>query len=133
MILDSLLRLSKEQSATGASENTIDFGVKAPNSGMAGRQLYLIVVGKSGFASGDTLDVAIQHSDEESSSFANIAQSGAQAIGVGKQIVMPMPLVHKRYIKLNYTKTGTGGKVDAYIVDGLQMAIVHEKNPKVWP
>lgn len=131
MIIDSLLRFSVDQSATGESANTLDMGVKAPNLGMAQRQMHVVVNGKSGFASGDTLDVEILHSDQESSGFAKVAQSGAQPIGVGQQIVMPVPLVHKRYLKLKYTKTGTGGKVDAQLVDGLQMAIVHPENPKV--
>ena len=98
---------------------------------MAGRRTYVVVTGKEGFATGDTLDVEIQHSNEEAANFTTVAQSGAQPFGVGKQIAMPMPLIHKRYIKLKYTKTGTGGKVDAMLVDGLQIAITHPENPKV--
>ena len=133
MIIDSLLRFSVGQSADGDSTNTIDCGVKAANYGMADRNLYIVVTGKEGFAAGDTLDVALQHSDEETANFVTVAQTGAQPMGVGKQIAFPVPLVHKRYLRLKYTKTGTGGKVDAQMVDGLQMAITHPKNPKVWP
>ena len=131
MIIDSLLRFSVNQDADGDSTNTLDMGVKAPNLGMAQRQMHLVVNGKSGFAPGDTLDVEILHSDEETSGFAKVAQSGAQPIGIGQQIAMPVPHIHKRYLKLKYGKTGTGGKVDAQLVDGLQMAIIHPENPKV--
>lgn len=131
MIIDSLLRFSEAQNADGDSTNTIDLKVKAPNLGLSSRQTYIVVTGKEGFAAGDTLDVEIQHSDEEAAGYTTVAKSGAQPFGVGKQIVMPVPLTHKRYIKLKYTKTGTGGKVDAMLVDGLQMAIVHPESPRV--
>ena len=50
---------------------------------MADRNLYIVVTGKEGFAAGDTLDVALQHSDEEAANFATVAQSGAQPMGAG--------------------------------------------------
>lgn len=131
MILDSNLLFSEGQAADGDSTNTIDLKGKAPNLGLAGRRTYIVVTGKEGFAASDTLDVEIQHSDAETTGYSTVAKSGAQPFGVGKQIAMPMPLIHKRYIKLKYTKTGTGGKVDAMLVDGLQMAITHPENPKV--
>ena len=56
---------------------------------MADRNLYIVVTGKDGFAAGDTLDVALQHSDEEAANFATVAQSGAQPMGAGQQISCP--------------------------------------------
>ncbi|MDO4642522.1 MAG: hypothetical protein Q4A74_01625 [Cardiobacteriaceae bacterium] len=131
MIIDSLLRFSEAQAADGESTNTIDFKVKDPNLGMVDKKMWVVVTGKEGFAAGDTMDVEIQHSEAETSGFSTVAQSGAQPFGVGKIIAMPLPLIHKRYLRLKYTKTGTGGKVDAQLVDGLQMAIIHPENPKV--
>ena len=51
MIIDSLLRFSVNQDADGDSTNTLDMGVKAPNLGMAQRQMHLVVNGKSGLIS----------------------------------------------------------------------------------
>lgn len=132
MIIDSLLQLSEAQAATGDSTNTIDFGQKSPNSGLADERLYLVVTAKEGWAAADTLKVEIQHSDQETTAFATIADSGVQDFGKRKQVIMPMPITHKRYVKAKYTATGSGAKkVDAQIVTGLQLNIVYPESPRV--
>lgn len=132
MIIDSLLQFSRNQANEGDSTNTVDFNQKTPNLGMGDTPMYVVVTGKSGFAAGDTMDVDIQHSHQESADFTSVVKVSAQPIGEGKQIIIPMPLHHKRYVKLVYTKQGTGGHVDAQLVIGVQANEPLPENPNVW-
>lgn len=131
MILDKFLQLSVDQAASGNSTNTVDFGQKTPNLGLNTQPLYVVVACKNGWASGDTLTVEIEHSDQETTGFTTVSSSGARPVSVGTLLNIPMPMEHKRYVRLKYTKTGTGGNVDAHIVAGLQANTPPADSPRI--
>jgi len=128
MIIDKLLQVSDDQAvtATAASTNVIDFGQKNPNTGLTDLLKMVITVGESATADGAaTVTFAIQDS-ADNSSFADVATSGAIGkadLAAGAQIIIPMPINHRRYVRVNYTvATGplTAGKFSAQVVTGIQ-------------
>jgi hypothetical protein len=128
MIIDRLLQVSDDQAvtATAVSTDVIDFGQANPNSGMSDRLSLVVTVGEAAAAAGDaTVTVQLQDS-ADNSNFSTIAATSAlpkAALGAGAQVVLPMPPVHRRYVRVNYV-VGTGpltaGKFSAQIVAGYQ-------------
>lgn len=117
--LDALLRLSDGQAitATAASTNSIDAGRDIG----AGRPLYLVVNVTEEFAGGTSLTVALQDS-ADGTTFASVVSHAAVLLAdltLGKQIVIGLPPGLRRYLRANYTASGTftAGKVTAHITD----------------
>lgn len=132
MYIDKALQVSVAQAvtATAASTDTIDFGSINPNTGMSDMLKMVITVGAAVTASGAaTVTFAVQDS-ADNSSFADVAVTAAipkASLVAGAQIVIPMPVIHRRYVRLNYTvATGplTAGNFSAQVVAGIQ-ANVH--------
>lgn len=129
MITDRFLQVSGAQAvtATAASTDVVDFGQTNPNSGMSEQLKLSITVDESATAAGAaTVTFSIQDS-ADNSSFADIAVTpaiGKAVLVAGHQVVIPMPLLHRRYVRVNYT-VGTGpltaGKFSAQFVTGLQL------------
>lgn len=128
MIIDKLLQVSDDQAvtATAASTDVIDFGQVNPNSGLSDRLSMVVTVGEGATATGAaTVTFAVQDS-ADNSSFADVASTaaiGKASLGLGAQVVIPMPVLHRRYVRLNYTvATGplTAGKFSAQVVTGIQ-------------
>ena len=128
MIIDKFLQVSNEQAVTttAASTDLIDFGQTRPNSGI-GHQLSTVITVDEGVtaAGAATVTFAIQDS-ADGTSFADVAVTaaiGKADLGLGKQVVIPMPVKHRRYVRVNYT-VGTGplttGKFSAQVVAGYQ-------------
>jgi hypothetical protein len=129
MIIDKLLQVSDDQAVTttAASTDVIDFGQANPNSGMSDMLKMVVTVGEAVTADGAaTVTIAVQDS-ADNSSWATIASTtaiGKADLGLGKQIVIPMPVQHRRYVRVNYTvATGplTAGAFSAQIVTGIQL------------
>ncbi|HEX7386247.1 MAG TPA: hypothetical protein VF285_03090 [Castellaniella sp.] len=129
MIIDKLLQVSDDQAvtATAASTDVIDFGQKTPNTGLTDRLSMVITVGAAATAAGAaTVTFAVQDS-ADNSTFADVVASaavGVASLAAGAQVVIPMPVLHRRYVRLNYTvATGplTAGKFSAQVVAGLQL------------
>lgn len=128
MIIDKALQVSDDQAVTATAESTdvIDFGQATPNSGMAGMLSMVVTVGEAAAATGAaTVTFSVQDS-ADNSSFADVVSSaaiGKAALPLGAQVVIPMPVAHRRYVRLNYT-VGTGplttGKFSAQVVTGIQ-------------
>ena len=128
MIIEKFLQVSNDQAvtATAASTDVIDFGQKTPNTGLTDRLSMVITVGETATASGAaTVTFSVQDS-ADNSTFADVVASaaiGKAALVAGAQIVIPMPVQHRRYVRLNYT-VGTGpltaGKFSAQVVTGIQ-------------
>ena len=131
MIIDRQLQVSNEQAVTSsaASTDVIDFGQLNPNSGMSDRLDVSITVDETVAAAGAaTVTFSVQDS-ADNSTFADIAVTGAigkAALPIGSQITIPMPNLHRRYVRVFYT-VGTGpltaGKFSAQVVAGLQLNI----------
>lgn len=133
MYIDHFLKLSSDQAvtATAPSTNVVDFGQTNPNTGLHDRLDLVVTVGTGATADGAaTVTVAIQDS-ADGSSFANVISSAATPIAnlaAGAQIILPMPAIHRRYVRANYTvATGplTAGTFSAQIVEGVQANMPH--------
>lgn len=128
MIIDKALQVSDDQAVTvtAASTDVIDFGQATPNSGMADRLSMVVTVGEAATAAGAaTVTFSVQDSTDNGS-FSDVVSSaaiGKAALPLGAQVVIPMPVLHRRYVRLNYT-VGTGplttGKFSAQVVAGIQ-------------
>lgn len=128
MIIDKFLQVSSEQAVTVTAESTdvIDFGQANPNSGMHGCLSMVVTVDVAATAVGAaTVTFSVQDS-ADNSTFADVAVTaaiGKASLTAGAQIVIPMPVTHRRYVRLNYTvATGplTAGKFSAQVVTGIQ-------------
>lgn len=129
MIIDKLLQVSDAQTVTttAASTDVIDFGQTRPNTGMSDMLKLAVTVDEAATAAGAaTVTFSIQDS-ADNSSFADIAVSapiGKAVLKVGAQVIIPMPVTHRRYVRVNYTvATGplTAGKFSAQFVTGIQL------------
>ncbi|MBR0568366.1 hypothetical protein J5J83_19770 [Azoarcus sp. L1K30] len=128
MLIDKALQVSSEQAVTSsaASTDVIDFGQANPNSGMSGHLSAVITTDEAATASGAaTVTFSVQDS-ADNSSFADVAVTaaiGKASLTAGAQIVIPMPIKHRRYVRVYYT-VGTGpltaGKFSAQVVAGIQ-------------
>lgn len=129
MIIDRFLQVSNEQAVTAsaASTDVIDFGQTTPNTGISDHLDLSITVDETVTAAGaGTVTFSIQDS-ADNSTFADVAATvaiGKAALPIGSQIVIPMPKLHRRYVRVYYT-VGTGpltaGKFSAQFVTGLQL------------
>ena len=139
MIIDKLLQVSTNQvvTATAPSTDVIDFGQANPDTGLDDRSMMVITVGESAAAAGAaTVSFAIQDS-ADNSTFADVAVTaniGKAALGLGQQVVIPMPTKLRRYCRVNYT-VGTGpltaGKFSAQIVTGIQQNTHKPDSPRI--
>jgi len=121
-VMDVNVELSDAQAVTttAVSENVIDLGENQEHAGQ-GLPLAVQCVVAEDFAGGTNLKVALQHSDSEGSGYTDVLvgetvlTSGLKAGKVLLQATLPPVL--KRYLRLNYTATGTftAGKVNAWI------------------
>jgi hypothetical protein len=129
MIIDKFLQVSNEQAvtATAASTDVIDFGQTNPNTGISDHLDLSITVDEAAAAAGAATVVFSIQDSADNSSFADVASTvaiGKAALPLGAQIVIPMPKLHRRYVRVNYTvATGplTAGKFSAQFVTGLQL------------
>lgn len=131
MIIDRQLQVSNEQAVTtsAASADVIDFGQLNPNSGMSDRLDVSITVDETVAAAGAaTVTFSVQDS-ADNSTFADVAVTaaiGKAALPIGTHITIPMPNVHRRYVRVFYT-VGTGpltaGKFSAQVVAGVQQNV----------
>ena len=128
MIIDKLLQVSGAQAVTAsaASTDVIDFGQTNPNSGINQNTTMAITVDETATAGGSaTVTFSVQDS-ADNSTFADVAVTaaiGKASLTAGAQVLIPMPVQHRRYVRAYYTvATGplTAGKVSAQIVAGVQ-------------
>lgn len=136
MIIDRFLKVSRDQAvtATAASTDHIDFGQATPNTGLHDRLHMVFTVSEAAAAAGAaTVTFAIQDS-ADGTTWADVVSTGAvgkAALPAGAQVVLPMPVQHKRYVRANYT-VGTGpltaGKFSAQVVAGLQISPAYPAN-----
>lgn len=112
MIVDAFLQVSNKQAVTAsaASTDTIDTGVSNRAIGDDTRLFMVFTVPEAVTAAGAaTVTFAIQDS-LDNVSFADVAVTrafGKAELVAGKQIVLPLPLELRRYIRANYV-VGTG-------------------------
>lgn len=127
MIIDALLQFSDAQTltASAASTKTLDFSQEQPDLGL-NTNLCVVVVPTTEFAgTSPTLKIELQDCDTDNGSFTTVLSTGAldaTKLKANTPLILPMPIKHRRYVKLNYTIGGTAsaGAVSAYVTDSLQ-------------
>jgi hypothetical protein len=139
MIIDKQLQVSNEQAVTSsaASSDVIDFGQTNPSTGMCECVTMAITVDEAATASGSaTVTFSIQDS-ADNSSFADVAVTaaiGKASLTAGAQVLIPMPVKHRRYVRVYYTvATGplTAGKFSAQVVTGIQANTAYPDSPRI--
>lgn len=133
MYIDHFLKMSSGQAVTVTAPSTdiIDFGQAAPNTGLHDRLDMVVTVGAAAAAAGAaTVAIAIQDS-ANGTTFADVITSGALPVanlGAGAQVILPMPAIHRRYVRVNYTVASgplTAGTFSAQVVEGVQANTPH--------
>lgn len=121
-MMDKQLVFCEKKVATATFQSdTIDFGHAYPTTGLNDRPLYVVIraVGTAVAGTG-TLTVAVESSADGSTSWAAELSTGAlTAAQLNAGVAFPMPLQHKRYVRLNCTVGGSlsAGTVMAYLSD----------------
>lgn len=117
MVLDVLSMFSNGASVETGNSSVLDFGQADARSGLARKlDLCIVVQPGEGFAA-SSFAFDVQHSDDNSTFTTLISVPASTAF---EGAVVPMPVDHKRYIRLAYTVTGGAGKVNAAVTDSLQ-------------
>lgn len=139
MIIDKLLQVSNEQvvTASAASTDVIDLGQANPNLGLNQNTTLSITTDEAATAAGAaTVTFSLQDS-ADNSSFADVAVTaaiGKATLVAGYQILLPVPPVLRRYVRVNYT-VATGplltGKFSAQIVTGVQANRAYPDSAKI--
>lgn len=137
MIIDKFLQLSDKQtvSATAPSTHEVDFGQSTPNLGLNSQPLYVVVTVAEAASGAGKINFALQHSDTSGTGYADVLNGVVPAadLKAGAQVVLPMPIKHKRFVRLNYTVDGAvgSGKFSAQIVAGLQANTPPADSPRI--
>lgn len=128
MIIDHMLQVSNEQvvTVTAPSVDVIDFGQVRPNTGMNNMLSVVVTVDQTALAAGAaTVSFAVQDS-ADNVTFTDIVATAPiprAQLTIGRQIVIGMPVIHRRFVRLNYVvATGplTAGRFSAQVVTGIQ-------------
>lgn len=115
MILDaSLMFFKDEPSVASKTSKVIDFGQEDPRIGMSANRFCVLFYTGEDFAATD-ITVTIEHSDDgESFESLDVVKTGGDV----EQIVIPMALYHKRYMRVKVELTGTpAGTFSVVITD----------------
>lgn len=139
MYIDKNLQVADAQAVTvsGVSTDMIDFGQTNSNSGMSNHLTMAVTVDATATAAGAaTVKFTIQDS-ADGVTFADVASSadiGKAALTAGAQVLIPMPMQHRRFVQLYYTVTTgplTAGAFSAQVVTGVQANRAYPDSPRI--
>lgn len=121
MIIDTLMVFSdKQAAASGVSQNVVDFGQPDPRTGLAGStDLFIVALPSEDFAG--TIAFDVEHSDDNAT-FTKLLSVPATDSFATTHLALPMPVYHKRYLRLKYTVTSGAGTITALVTDNIQDA-----------
>lgn len=116
----------KSDAKAEITSGVVDFLQKAPTTGLNDRPLYVVCKFPTALV-GTSLAIAIEDSGDNST-FATALQTGAIAVADTKGgIVIPMPLKHRRYVRLVATPTSiTAGTMTAYLSDVVEVPTTYK-------
>lgn len=119
MVIDTLMTFSdKQAAATGNSKNVVDFGQSDPRTGLAGStDLFIVAIPSEDFAGSIAFD--IEHSDDNAT-FTKLLSIPETESFATTHLAIPMPVYHKRYMRLKYTVTDGAGTITALVTDNIQ-------------
>lgn len=133
-MMDKKLVFFEAQSAKAAITGTaVDFGQEKPTTGLNDRPLYVVVQASSDLAGTGALTVTLEES-ADGSTFAAVLQSAVSVdeLKGGKSVALPMPLTHRRYVRVSAkpstmgsgdqaASTITAGTATAYLSDAINV------------
>ena len=126
-MMDKQLVFCDKKAATATFQSdTIDFGHDYPTTGLNDTPLYVVIqaVGTKAAGTGK-LTVAVESSADGSDDWAAGLSTGAlTADELNAGVAFPMPIKHKRYVRLNCTASTTAltaGTVTAYLSDAISV------------
>lgn len=116
----------KADAKSAITSNVIDFLQNAPTTGLNDRPLYVVCKFPTALA-GTSIVIAIEDSDDNSS-FKPVVQTGTLApADTTKGLALPMPVKHRRYVRLKTTPTSiTGGTMTAYLSDVIEVPTTYK-------
>lgn len=124
-IFDADLMFSDKQAVTAtASSDVIDCGQELLTTGLNGAmELFIAVIPTTDFTGTGSIQVSLQHCDTKDGSYSEVKALPDTAATEFKRSLIPMPLVHKQFLKLVYKVTGTvaDGKISAGITRSVDM------------
>lgn len=132
-MLDLELVLFESKSvATAITSDVVDFGQEKPNTGAYTDPLYVVVnFSAAGTGTGDSNSVVfnIQDCDTSNGTFATVQSTGKIAGADLKGVlVIPMPVRHRRYVKVTTTVAGTvTGTASAHISNAFDLPMEYKK------
>lgn len=117
--------------ASAITSDSYDFGQAAPNSGAWTDPIYLVIhptAAGTGAGSSNAVTFAIEDS-ADNSNFAEVVKTAAIAgEDIAEDIVIPMPVKHRQYVRLKTTVAGTvTGTVDAYLTSSFGLPMAYKK------
>ena len=131
-MFDAKLLFSDKQVATAGADSThqLDLGQEAPDLGML-KKLTITCIATTAFTGGSSpkITIEVHHADDNghgaAGSYSKLLSTGELDATKVEYVDIPLPIAHKRWIKLHYTVTGSPstGNITAGITDGTQ------KNP----
>lgn len=131
--MDAKLVFCEAKAVTAAAtSDAIDFGQTAPTTGLDDRQLFAVVTFPTALAgTGATLQVKLQDS-ADGKAFADVLSTAAITaadLAAQKSLVLPLPVKHKRYLRLSFTPAGTptAGTATAFITDAISLPLTYRK------
>lgn len=121
-MMDKKLVFFEAQSAKAAITGTaVDFGQEKPTTGLNDRPLYVVVQASADLAGTGSLTVTVEDS-ADGNTFATALQAAViiDALKGGKSVALPMPLTHRRYVRVTAkpSTTGSGDSAASTITAG---------------
>lgn len=131
MVYDKLLSLCEDKAlGTALTSTAIDLGQGKPGLGALKPAFYALVFTKDAAGEG-SVTFKIQDSDDNST-FADLVSFTLVAKNVATNMAIPMPLTHKRYVRLVTTvstadsKTVSGTIIEAVLHNEYELIRTHK-------
>ena len=129
-MMDKKLVFFEAQSAKAAITGAaVDFGQEKPTTGLNDRPLYVVVQASADLAGTGVLTVTVEDS-ADGTTFATALQAAVSvdALKGGKSAAIPMPAVHRRYVRVSAkpSTTGSGDQTASNITAGTATAYLSD-------
>lgn len=126
-----MLLCEKKSLATAVTSDVYDFGQEHPRSGAYADPIVCVIkFPTAGTGTGDTNSVvfAIEHSDNNSDFTVAVETAKIAGADCKNQMIIPMPVEHKRYVRVKTTVAGTvTGTMTAYLSNSYSLPPVVKK------
>lgn len=123
MVYDELLSLAENKGlGTAITGTAIDLGQEKPGLGILKPPFYALLF-TSGATGAGTVTFKIQDSDDNST-FADVSSFTLTASKIPQNMAVPLPLQHKRYVRLVTTVSAT---TDNKVEGTLVKAVLHNE------